>query len=276
MIIDALQTTLIQFFVLLGPGLMLAYLMNLVSGSVELKAYQVLGRRGYLWGFGWLGTMVHELGHAVMCVLFGHKIHKIVLFNPDPNSAALGFVEHSHNPKNIYHIIGNFFIGIGPIILGTLVIYTISLLLLPESFNTYAANLKITHEILLGWDSVKEFGWDAYEVFQRFLSDSLTTEALSNWKIYIFCYALFCIGSSMKLSSSDIKSAVHGFLVMAGLFFLINLALIYWDLSSKVGELFSYGDYLSAFYLTMLFALVLNILVLISLSVIQSVKSLLR
>ena len=274
MIIEALQSTLIQFFVLLGPGLMLAYLMNLVAGGVELKAYQVLGRKIYLWGFGWLGTMIHELGHAIMCVLFGHKIQKMVLFNPDPNSPSLGSVEHSHNPKNFYHIIGNFFIGIGPIILGTLVIYTISLFLLPESFNNYARNLKITHEVLLGWNSIKEFGWDVYGVFQKFLSDSFTTEALSNWKIYVFCYLLFCIGSSMKLSSSDIKSAVHGFLVILGLAFLINLTLIYLDLTGKVDEFLSLATCLSAFYLTMLFALILNILVLLSLSAIHSVKSL--
>lgn len=274
MIVEALISTAIQFVILLSPGLALAYLMSLVAGGVETRASQVLGRKVYLWGFGWLGTIIHELGHAVMCVLFGHKINKMVLFDPNPNSVSLGSVEHTYNPKNVYHIIGNFFIGIGPIILGILVIYVASLFLLSASFFHYIRDLKITHAVFLDWELMKEFGWDVYEIFEEFFSDTFTTEAFSSWKIFVFCYLLFSIGSSMKLSMSDISSAIRGFLVILGLSFLLNLGLIYFDLTEKADDFLSLAPYFSTLYVTLLFALVLNICIIIILSTIQSVKAL--
>ena len=65
---------------------------------------------------GFIGTPVHELSHALMCVLFGHTITKMKLVNADRRSKTLGYVEHTYYKTNLYHQIGNYFIGISPIL----------------------------------------------------------------------------------------------------------------------------------------------------------------
>lgn len=271
---DAISASAAQILIFMGPGLILAYLMNSVAGMVEKKAYQVLGRKAYLWLFGWLGTAVHELGHAIMCIIFGHRIEKLVLFNPSPDSQPLGSVDHSYNPKNLYHAIGNFFIGIGPIILGTLLIYLASLVLLSKSFHHHAGNLNITYEVLLDWQSLRELGVDIYDIFTEFFTETFTGDGLTTWQFYVFCYLLFCIGSAMKLSGADIKSAIRGFLLIVGIIFIANLALIYFDYSDRFSGVTFVSAYFSAFYVAMLFTLVFNVIMLIILTAIREVKSL--
>jgi hypothetical protein len=127
---QALSATLIQLLILLGPGLVLTLILNFETRFIENRAVSTMGRGWYLGLCGWLGTIVHELGHAFFCVIFGHKITDMKLFSPNPETGALGYVKHTYNRKNIYQLVGNFFIGIGPILLGTVVIFLLAYWLL--------------------------------------------------------------------------------------------------------------------------------------------------
>jgi hypothetical protein len=60
---------------------------------------------------GWFGSPVHEIGHALFCILFRHKIVDIKLYKPDPSDGTLGYVLHTYNQDSRYQKIGNFFIG---------------------------------------------------------------------------------------------------------------------------------------------------------------------
>lgn len=84
-----------------------------------------------------IGTPVHELGHAVMCLLFGHKIKRIKLWSPRHEDGVYGFVEHTYNRKNPWARLGCLFIGVGPIFSGLGVIVLVLLLCFPAQWSAY-------------------------------------------------------------------------------------------------------------------------------------------
>src|SRR5215207_827203 len=115
--------TLIQLFALGGPGLLLIAVLSWLSGNVAILASRAFGRWTYYFVFGWLGTLVHETAHAVVALLFGHTIASFYGFTLNPNSRVQGSVGTKFRAGNLYQYIGMFFIGIAPVVFGTLVIY---------------------------------------------------------------------------------------------------------------------------------------------------------
>ena len=59
---------------------------------------RAFGRKGFLLT-AWIGVPIHELGHAIMCVLFRHKIVATQFFPTDTSQGALGYVQHQYNQK---------------------------------------------------------------------------------------------------------------------------------------------------------------------------------
>ena len=85
-----------------------------------------------------LGTPVHELGHATLCPLFGHKITEMkLLLPPHHPSGTLGYVEHSYNKRNPWARLGNLFIGIGPIFSCLGVVLLCLFLCFPDAWESY-------------------------------------------------------------------------------------------------------------------------------------------
>jgi len=90
-----LKTTALQLFFLLGPFFILVLIMNFISGISESLGYSLFGKRIYIYGFAWLGTALHELGHAIFAVIFGHKITQITLFSPNQSLLRKFFDNYS-------------------------------------------------------------------------------------------------------------------------------------------------------------------------------------
>lgn len=86
-----------------------------------------------------VGTPVHELGHAVMCPLFAHRIRRIRLWTPKPDDGVYGFVEHTYNRKNLWARLGNLFIALGPLFSGLGVMVLMLWLCFPAQWQTYLA-----------------------------------------------------------------------------------------------------------------------------------------
>ncbi len=251
-----LALTFKQILILLGPGLLLAFVMHHLSGFVRKRAAVIFGRHAFIW-FTAPGTMVHELGHAFFCVVFGHRITEMQLFKPDERTGTLGYVNHSWNPESTYQTVGNFFIGTGPIWFGTAVIYLMTRYMLGPGVAAPVESGVISGEVLTSWAGIvtmtREMAVPVWRVFRNLLDPSL----LMDWKFYLFVYLVFCIGSHVSLSPPDVEGASRGFGVFAGLLLLFNWTTL-WIGEFSIQACLYVAQYCAVFYAVMLFALLIN------------------
>jgi Peptidase M50B-like len=215
---QAAVSTVAQTLPLGGLLLFPGWLLHLSSRLLERESVSMFGLRGYLYLFGWIGTLVHELGHAVFCPLFGHRIHGMRLFSLNTRNHSAGYVEHSYSGRNPYHLVGNFFISVGPLLLGTTLIYLIL---------RYLAGFPLQiKDILPATVPSAEF-FDRLEIlfssFKSLAAGIVQNSDLTDYKLYLAAYLVLCIGSSMTLSPQDIRSGSKGLATLLVLIFLINL-----------------------------------------------------
>ncbi|MCD4735077.1 MAG: M50 family metallopeptidase [Bacteroidales bacterium] len=269
-LLRVLISTLTQILVLFGPLLLLAFLMNFVAGQVEKFGLRVFGRKGYLYTFGWLGTSVHEIGHAVFALLFGHKITDMKLFSPDPDSGTLGYVNHSYNRSSFYQTFGNFFVGIGPILFGSVLLFIITWLLFRFSV-TDIATVNITWDSLTHLSSLKIVGAGIVSGFRIYADLVFTGPYSSWWKILLLIYLLFSIGSSITLSPPDIQGSLNGFIYFIVVLLLFNLVTL-WIGDFTLGFFRQISVWFSGFYFLIILSMLVNIVFLVPLVIVNSIK----
>jgi hypothetical protein len=269
------KATLIQLFVLLGPLLFLALVMNFLARKNEELSYKTLGQKVYLYVFGWLGTSVHELGHAIFAIIFAHKISEIKLFTPG-SGKSLGHVKHSYKAGNPYQTVGNFFIGIGPILLGTLILWLVTWLLFDLNVIKIADkhDININHRLFTDFGLIKELAAGIYSGILDIWQIVVANPGDYWWKVVLFAYLFYSIGSSVTLSTSDIKGAFRGFIYFVILLLIFNLATI-WndDYATRFFE--KTGNYLSGFYFLILLGMALNVVFIVILFLLGLLFSLL-
>ena len=183
----------------------------------------MLGYGGYkfILATGFIGTPIHELSHALMCLVFGHKITEIKLFQLHSDDGTLGYVNHSYNPKNIYHQIGNFFIGIAPIVVGSAFLFLFMRLLTPSTFNSVISEINAFNALSHGTFDLTHI----LELFVNILGSIFRLENFGNFLWWIFVVLAIMISSHMELSGADIKGSVVVVLVFAGLFLVVDVIL---------------------------------------------------
>jgi hypothetical protein len=247
-----------QLALLLGPGLVLAALMHVLSNFLERRATRALGGAAYLL-FGWLGTAVHETGHALFCLLFGHRITGIKLFDFAPRDGTRGHVSHTFDPANPWQQVGNFFIGIAPLLFGTLVIVASARWLLgAEAFARMAEPLPQSGLLRSAGDWLALARHVAGSAGAA-LAVLLDPQRLLDGRAWVFLYLTFAVGSSISLSESDLKGALAGFGTLVLLVLIANLATLWQGnvLGTGVGWLVRWQV---VGYAAMLFALAVNVL----------------
>ncbi|MBR3879099.1 MAG: DUF3267 domain-containing protein [Clostridia bacterium] len=184
----------------------------------------LMGRSGpvILLATGIIGTPIHELSHALMCLLFGHKITDIKLYNPKSEDGALGYVSHTYNKKNIYHQIGNFFVGVAPVLISGGVVILLLAILLPDAFDMIALEIKILCEAQVGAMPLAKF----FTFIWASITAIFSAENFSDWQGWLFVILAFMISTHMEMSGSDIKSGLRGLAFITVIMFLID-GLIY-------------------------------------------------
>lgn len=205
MIPDILVSFILQIVFTVGLIVSFGFLIALCNK----RFYANLGSYGrkacYITGV--IGTPVHECAHALFCIIFGHKITEIKLFQVNSADGMLGYVNHKYNPKSVYQKIGNFFIGVAPIIVISAVLYLLARLILPrfveeagESFLVFGAA-----------DGVGDVFLNLFKMLGAFFKCAATWQ----WWVYVFLGSFLAL--HMTLSKADIKGASSGavFLLVA-------------------------------------------------------------
>ena len=173
---------------------------------------------------GYIGTPIHEFSHALMCLLFGHRIKKISLFGDSRRSRTLGYVEHTYYRKNIYHQLGNFFIGISPILAGGAVILLLVRLLTPDvyfSMRAETGNIRAAFSVGMNEGAL----WAVMRGIGAMFVSLFSLDSFMDWRWWICMVLVFSIAIHMEISRSDIVSGFRGLGVIAALLVVADIIL---------------------------------------------------
>ena len=202
---------------ILGCFVLLAALLQIVTTLLRTRWFELLGERSWTL-LAMPGTIVHETGHALFCLLFRHKIEEMKLFAPMPDG-TLGYVRHTWEKRSLYQRAGNFFIGTGPVIFGTAVIIVVTAWLLPE----------VRRELELpSCHTLGDLAAGALSLTCRMIRELFRPELWTKYRSYIWIVLTLLIGSHITLSKSDLENAGSGALLLPLLLFLLDLAVIRW------------------------------------------------
>ncbi|MCF8337409.1 MAG: hypothetical protein K9I74_05445 [Bacteroidales bacterium] len=258
------------FGVFFAAGLVLYFLARFTRNAFAKAGARQLD----IFLTGWIGTPVHELGHAFFCLVFLHRIEAIRLFRPNSADGSLGYVHHSYSRSSYYQKIGNLFIGAGPIIFGAVVLYAIMYYLLPNQHIPMtiisSSNLQMSNILTLDdkWEAVYRSG---YEMVQAVF----THENLAFLSFWIFLYVSLAVASHMELSPADIKGMWSGLLTLIVILLLVNFFTLLFglDISKYV---FMANRYTGMFFGLFVYAIVISAINFILSYVLLSFYTLLR
>lgn len=191
--LSLLGLTLGQLF---ACGLLIWVCSRLFSRLVGRHAWVILDITSAV------GTPVHELGHALMCLPFFHKITKIRLWKPHPSDGLYGYVEHTYRKRNPWARLGNLFIGLGPLFSGLGVVVLALWLCFPELWRDYLAH---TGELVYaGAVPVKELFGGVFALF-----GGLPAAFRENWlRSLAGLLVILSVCLHITLSWADVKNSL--------------------------------------------------------------------
>ncbi|MFD1671328.1 hypothetical protein ACFQ5M_04390 [Agrilactobacillus yilanensis] len=198
---------LLLFVIIYSYTFVLKWLLD----HTKQRISQTFGVKAQLY-FGFLGIWIHEISHAFFALLFHHRIvdMKLMEYRPTGQDVTLGHVDHSFNKRSIYQMMGNFFIGIGPLIGCSAFLVFAFRLLVPASYDGFATILEnfvsrpepllLMHQL---WQAILQIHWQGTTFF------------------FLLLLILTTIG--FGLSMADIKNSVTGLPYMLILCIIISL-----------------------------------------------------
>lgn len=209
-IYNAVTKTVFYMSLWVFPLFALSLAMAKVAGGLQKMITAVLGYRVYMLVFGWPGTLIHEISHAVAGLMFGHKIESFGINIFGKQNGRAGFVRLKHNPASYYQNAGNFFIAIAPIFGCAAAILFVAAFLF-EGLPVFP--------VIDNWE-ILSFGIEIRNfVFAMFNQLFLLSKNQMIWTLF-FVYFSVTVGSGMRMSVTDMKRALPGSLLLTGLFLI--------------------------------------------------------
>lgn len=208
-----------------------------------------------------LGTPIHELGHALMCLLFGHTITDMSLWRPSSPDGRLGYVTHAYRPRNLYHVLGNLFIGIGPIFSGLGVLTLAFLLGFPQTFSAYMASAA---SMAANGEGFFALFAEGLKMLPRIPEEWMGDGSRPLWGKVIALLVIISVSQHISLSPEDIKGALKAIPLYLALLLLLTAicgALGDGTMSAVTGALAQFSAYLTALFVIVLVASLIQLLV---------------
>lgn len=217
--LSASKNTIIHIILIFGLTGIITLLLFLLQRMICIALNKTTGWKG-VYITAWIGTPVHEFSHALFCIVFGHKIQEVAFFKPDKASGVLGYVSHNYNTKSIYQSVGNFFIGIAPLLIGSLILFLLFDTFFPDqAAKTMKSNIDINNLNASFTAVFKEFYAGIVANFSVLRSTLLKPGLLS----IAILYLMTSISAHIAPSHVDLKNALPGFGLLIGLIFIFNL-----------------------------------------------------
>jgi len=238
-----LKTVFIQLISIFGIFFVLGFILSVIQTATQNIYHRSVGWKGILWT-AWLGTPVHELGHAFFAILFHHKITHIALFSPNESTGELGQVDHSYRKYSFFPRLGNFFIGSAPMIFGSIILVVLLYYLLPNGkliFLPLTSGDGLLSSILLT------------------LQNLFSYHNLQSWQFWLFLYLSFCIASHLAPSKIDRQGMWGGLFWLILLLLVINLValLLGVDITNYILHI---NQYLGIFTAIFIYAIIISII----------------
>jgi hypothetical protein len=253
---NALIISMVQLVYMVGVIIAIGMLLGFLEKQSQIYLTQTFGKKGIL-VTAWIGTPIHEIGHLIQCIIWRHKVKSVKLLQTDDKNGILGYVEHQYNPNSLYQRIGNFFIGIGPIISGIGSIILAMYLLVPQSFSTLQA--QIQQSTSTGQKLDLHMFQTLGEAVLAMSKSLFTSENFAEPAFWIFVILAISISSHIALSKPDITSSYQGLLTIFYLLILYNLVagLVDVDTNQMIKHFLEFNAYLLSFSsLAVLFSLI--------------------
>lgn len=211
------KRTLGAFGATVGVLVLCGLLLGFVEGKSTQYLYGLLGWGGIVFT-GLVGTPVHELGHFLMCKLFGFRVSEVALFRPIAGRAdgVLGYVNYSYDPSSLWQRLGCFFVGIAPMVLGVAAILLVLRFLTPEVFQS--TRERLAGAVRRGGGPLELLG----AAFTGFFGALVRLRGAALARGIVCLYLVFSISTHMTLSPADLSGAAVGLVVVAGLCLLFG------------------------------------------------------
>ena len=237
-LMDILKSALrfeFQFLLFLLSVVVVSALFSKIIYSTYFKFF---GSKG-IWLSGWLGVSVHELSHALLCLVFRHKITKISLFKPgkDPNA---GFVMHTFNQKSLYQTLGNFFISFAPVFIAPL---------LAALLYYWLVSINLPHSNLL-----QSTDWLALTRLAKLFYAQLCS---AGYPAIIWLYLAACLSAHMNLSPEDLQVSLKGGVIFLVLLYPLLVILLFFDRLSIPHYLAGLAELWLSFFILLLLVIFL-------------------
>lgn len=219
---DALKLSFFSTISIVIPILVFSIIFSGIEKFNSRLILSVFGYKGIVIT-GAIGTIIHEFSHMLMCVIFRHNITEFSMFRPVKGSydGVMGYVNHSYNKKSLYQNLGNFFIGIAPIIFGIGFLILFMWLLLPNEFAVVKKDFDRNLYLLQNANDIKAYININISTLLSLLKILNPLKQSNIFMYIIYIFTMYSVSTHMDLSPQDLKNAKNPAIACVGIMFII-------------------------------------------------------